>query len=57
MAGFADGVVYAWIPSQFASFFDEFFKQNGLNLVVSLLFITIGVLELIQVKGMKSNGN
>ena len=41
----------------FNDHFDDFFKQNGLNLVVSLLFITIGVLELIQVKGMKSNGN
>jgi hypothetical protein len=38
-------------------YFDEFFKQNGLNLVVSLLFIGIGVLELIQVKGMNRNAN
>jgi len=37
--------------------FDVFFKQNGLNLVVSLLFIGVGVLELIQVKGMNRNGN
>lgn len=41
----------------FMVYFDEIFKQNGLNLVLALLFIAVGVLELIQVKGMKSNAN
>ena len=41
----------------FTEYFNDIFKQNGINLVLALLFIGIGVLELLQIKGMKSNVN
>ena len=44
-------------PIMVHAHFDEFFQQSGINLVLALLFIGIGVLELLQIKGMKSNVN
>ena len=49
------GVTYS--GEYFMGYFNEIFKQNGINLILALLFIAVGVLELLQIKGMKSNGN
>lgn len=41
----------------FSNYFTEFFKQNGLNLILAILFIGIGVLELIEIKGVMKHAD
>jgi mannitol-specific phosphotransferase system IIBC component len=37
--------------------FNQFFQSTGLNVVIGLLFIVIGVFEIIEAKGVKTNVN
>jgi len=34
-------------------YFNEFFKQTGINVILSLLFVGVGVMEIIESKGVK----
>ena len=49
--------VFAYIPNHFASYFNEFFKQSGMNVLFSVLFIALGIIELISSKGVARNAN
>lgn len=42
-------------PMFVAMYFERFFEQSGINLILALLFIGIGVLELIEIKGVLKN--
>jgi hypothetical protein len=39
--------------SSVGAYFDEFFKQTGINVILSLLFVGVGVMEIIESKGVK----
>lgn len=41
----------------FAMFFNQFFQTTGVNVVIGFLFIVIGVFEIIEAKGVRTNGN
>jgi hypothetical protein len=52
---FAEAVQYTskYSVSYFDDYFNQFFKLTGTNLILALLFIAIGIFELIETKGVK----
>jgi hypothetical protein len=37
--------------------FNNFFQATGINVILAFLFIGIGILELLELKGVKTDGN